>query len=184
MEKRHTFRNIFIVVVLGGIAFFIYGNYHVKKLDEYYELVNQAIDTRNASVDALNECSDVLLDVWGNSIGKIEDSKTDPYTRPDGVFLDDFNEALENLYEDPDFQVKADLISEKQMNLRKIEKKLENPPGSEEEYNEVFLEFLDNYIEVSMAVINPNGSFIEVSDQINHLNAEGKELQMELDSFE
>ena len=184
MEEKHTFRNIFIVASVILIAVSTYGRYYATKVDEYYDLVNQAEDARNASVDELNECSDLLLDVWDHSLAKIQDPKTNPYTCPNGVFLEDFNEALDNLYADSVFQEKLDVISDQQMELRRLERKLENPPNLEEEFNDVFLEYLDNYIEVSMAVINPNGSFIEVSEQINHLNVEGNELQMELDSFE
>ena len=47
--------------------------------------------------------ANLIKQVWYNSIYEKQDDETDKYTKPDGYFVSDFNDALGNLYSDESF---------------------------------------------------------------------------------
>lgn len=66
------------------------------------ELKQVAERIQEYAVDAY-EVAAAEESVWRNSIYQERDESTDPYTMENGVFLDDFNDALGNLYNDSVF---------------------------------------------------------------------------------
>lgn len=109
--------------------------------------------------------------VWYNAIWKIQDASTDPYTRPDGRFVDDFNDALANLVSDRSFGGKTQWLMENQQQAADAMKALKNPPeGYEEAYNAA-KECFDAYWELTNLVINPTGSYNTFSEALNDRDA-------------
>ena len=50
----------------------------------------------------------MIHDVWYNCIFEENDPETNEYTRPNGYYLDDFNDALANLFSDETFFTAAE----------------------------------------------------------------------------
>lgn len=183
-KKKHTLRNVIVAVVIIFLVVMAYGFHRHNKSVSYYETVDEIYTARNASVDAVNECASLVQEVWYNAIWQESDPKTDPYTCPNGTFVEDFNTALENLYEDPDFCEQLDLIDTQQQELRRLEKQLPDPPEGMEEYSELIQDMIDSHIELSMLILNPSGSYDSVSQEFGKLFRESNEIIMELDSYE
>lgn len=183
-KKRHTLRNVIVAVVVIFLAVMAYSSHLYNRSISYYETVDEIYTARNASVDAVNECASLVQEVWYNAIWQESDPRTDPYTCPNGTFVEDFNTALNNLYEDPDFCEQLDLIDTQQQELRRLEKQLPEPPEGMEEYSELMQDMLDNHIELSMLILNPSGSYDSVSQEFGELFREANEIVMELDSYE
>lgn len=182
-KKKHIVRYAVLALALVVVLFGMFEAYQYNKVEAYYQLVDEVHNARNASVDAVNECSALLLDVWKNAIWQTPDPTTDKYTCPDGVFSDDFNDALGNLYADADFCDKLDLIEKQQLELRKLKKQLTTPPKGMEDYNELLIDMIDNHVKISMIILNPTGSYDSISADFNDLFEEDNEIHMELESY-
>lgn len=52
----------------------------------------------------------LIKQVWCNAIYEEKDDDTDNYTRPEGSFVSDFNEALGNLFADSSFSSKIKVV--------------------------------------------------------------------------
>ncbi len=101
---------MFVLCVIGGVGYKVYSD--KKAEQEYIESYDAYIDTLESiqiyvligGSDAESLCN-LTLRVWGNSIYEKKDNETDKFTRKDngkGIFYDDFNDALLNLYLDDD----------------------------------------------------------------------------------
>ena len=172
---------ILFFVFLGGVAW-EYINY--STYNTYIETTNEIIDTRNKSIDAVNECYHLLLSVWLNAIWEQNDPETDPFVCPDGKFVNDFNEALDNLYSDSDFSNNLELIYNQQSKLRQLRKEIQNPPSEFAEYNEILLRLIDNDIETATILISPSGSYDDISQQLGALFDAENAIRRELDFYE
>lgn len=183
-KKKHTLRNVIMAVVIIFLVVAAYSFHLYNRSVSYYEAVDEIDAARNASVDAVNECAFLIQEVWRNAIWQESDPVTDPYTCPDGVFLEDFNDAIANLYADPDFCERLDLINTQQQELRRLEKQLPAPPEEMEEYSELIQDMIDNHIELSMLILNPSGSYDSVSREFGELFEESNEILAELGSYQ
>ena len=181
--RKHRFRYVKIIAVIAVLVYFVYGVYQYNYSMAYSKVVDQIYDARNAGVDAVNACSALLMDVWGNAIWKIQDPETDPFTCPGGVFVNDFNDALDSLYSDEDFCEKLKLLDEKQQELRMLKREIQNPPKDYEDYNECLLQMVNNWIKISMTILNPSGSYDDLNQQFHDLFDESHELIRELDTY-
>ncbi len=87
--------------------------------------------------------------------------------KQNGKFVDDFNDALSNLFADESF---INSISEIKLNQSKVTdlmKKLRNPPTQYEEAYSVLKNYYDNYLQMTKLVINPTGSLQTFSEDFN-----------------
>ena len=150
----------------------------------YVDTTNEIIDSRNESVDAFNDCYHLLLSVWLNAILEKQDPETDPFVCPNGSFVNDFNEAITNLYSDADFSGNLELIYTHQSRLRQLRKELQNPPSEFADYNEILLQLVDNEIEMAMVLLSPSGSYEDISQRLYTLFETNNILNRELAFYE
>lgn len=183
-KKNRIFRYVMIIVILVILGFVGYEVHEYNQLKAYYQLVDEINDVRNAGVDALNHCSSLLLDVWHNAIFYEADPATDPYTCPEGVFEDDFNDALENLYSDDAFCKELELIDETQMELRKLKKQLTKAPKGYEEYNAYLIQMIDNWVELSTVIQHPSGSYNDLNEELSELFRMDGEILQEMELYD
>ena len=151
---------------------------------EYKETVYTALTLMNNNASVLEECSNSLLNVWHNAIYEQKDKSTDKYTIKNGKFVDDFNDALDSLYSDEEFANKLTTINDTQKELRKLKLKLETPPKGAERFNEPLLGMIDSYIEYSNIVLNPQGSYNDVSEQIGKCSNDFVEYASQFEAYE
>ena len=182
-KKKSPLKTILVVLLCLVIGAFSFLFIQYNKYSSYYNKVNEIHDVRNASVDALNDSAHLLIEVWNNAIWQQSDPRTDKFTIENGYFVDDFNDALENLYSDESFNAKLDIIDKQQYELRQLRKEILNPPKGEEEYNDLILDMIDNYLKLSTTVLNPIGSLNDVSEELNNLFEEDNKIQRDLEFF-
>lgn len=182
-KKNHMLHFVVTIVVIACVAIVGYGIYQYNNRITYYKVVDEINTARNESVDEVNECSALLMDVWNNAIWEVSDPKTDPFTCPNGVFVEDFNDALQSLYSDAAFCEKLDVIEEQQLALRKLEKQLPTAPKGLEGHSELTHDMVENHVDLSMLVLQPSGNYYTVLDQFNELFDQANEILMELESY-
>lgn len=138
-----------------------------KRSEEYSADFEQAAYTMLTGAGDAESCGNLIKQVWYNSIYQERDEKTNKYTRPNGYFVSDFNEALKNLFADASFKLKINSIEENQKTLTSLMKKLKNPP---EEYKDAYAsisELYNAYLTFTNLVISPTGSLKTFSDDFN-----------------
>lgn len=166
-----------VVIIVTAIAVLIaiavgFQTSGAKKSQRYGENLSSAVNIMLSDAADAESCGNLIKKVWYNAIWKKRDSETDPYTRPRGYFVDDFNDALSNLFSDLDFRAKITLIKENQTLVQSLMKTLQDPP---EEYREAYnalSDFYDAYIELTNLVISPSGSLQTFSSSFGKADKE------------
>ncbi len=109
MEEKKKFNPIPLIVTMSVLSLFVIGGvvlFNKFKAYSYQQAYNSlAYDMYDSAVIA-EDCGNLIVSVWGNAIWNERDAKTDKYTMEKGVFVDDFNDALDKLYSDEDFSKK------------------------------------------------------------------------------
>ena len=114
----------------------------------------------------------LIKSVWYNAIYEERDAETDKYTLKNGKFVDDFNDALSNLFSDEEYQKNILAIQNNQDEVISLMKQLNNPPREYEEAYSVLKTYYDNYLSMTKMVINPAGSLQSFSDELNSADTE------------
>lgn len=169
-----------IPIVLVIVALIIGIGYINKKTDEknaerlYKSNYNQYIAnlssvhglmlTGAADAEGLN---DLTAKVWYNAIYEERDYQTDEFTRPDGTFVDDFNDALYNLsLADSTIKVVSD-IKDNQNQVKALMQKAQNPPDGLEVCYDTVTEMYSAYIALTDLAVYPSGSLKSFTENKN-----------------
>lgn len=67
--------------------------------------------------------------MWYNAIYEERNSETDQYTMKNGKFVDDFNDALSELFADKNFSNSISEIKTNQSEIANLMKQLKEPPN-------------------------------------------------------
>ena len=172
---------IAIVAVIAIIAAILIGNNIKQKnleaeaarlKEEYAANLDTASFTMLLGAIEAEEAGNLIKSVWYNAIYEERDTKTDKYTRPDGWWVDDFNEALSNLFSDSDFREKISSIETNQETVAQLMKDLKNPPEEFEDAYDAIKELYDAYTELTNLATSPTGSLQTFSESFNAADSE------------
>lgn len=160
---------IISIISVALIAVFILGFIITQKAkeSEYYSNMETVSFTMLDGAVKAETAGNLIMSVWYNAIYEKRDDQTDKYTIVNGKFVDDFNDALDNLFADKNF---IDSISEIELNqseVTELMKKLKNPPRKYEEAYSVLTIYYDNYLKMTKSVISPTGSLNTFSEDFN-----------------
>ena len=150
---------LLLVVVIAGIF-----TYQAHQETIYY---NNMVDLANTMIDGAQKAENAgntIVGVWNNAIWQTRNDKTDKYTMANGRFVDDFNDALDNLFDDEEFGQSIAEIQENQAEVIDLMKKLKNPPSQYAEAFGVLNEYYENYMKMTNSVINLSGSLNSFSE--------------------
>lgn len=139
---------------------------------DYYNNLEAATYAMLLSAADTETAGNLIIKVWHNSIFEEKDEETDTYTRPNGTFYDDFNDALAELFSNEDFQDQISSIQNNQDNITNLMKDLRNPPADFEDAYNAIKEYYDIYLKFTNIVISPTGSYNSVSEDFNNLDNE------------
>ena len=149
----------------------IFGGLQINKKN-YIKTLSQTSSFILSSAADAEDAGNLIKSVWNNSIHKTSSKETDKYTRPNGYFVSDFNDALGNLFSDVTFTSNIDSIKADQDRITSMMKDLKNPPEKYKEAYDAVNDFYDAYIKLSNAVINPTGSLTSFSQNFNDADSE------------
>ena len=150
---------LLLVVVIAGIF-----TYQAHQETIYY---NNMVDLANTMIDGAAKAEDAgntIMLVWTNAIYQKRADQTDKYTVVNGRLVDDFNDALDNLFDDEEFGQSIAEIQENQAEVIDLMKKLKNPPSQYAEAFGVLNEYYENYMKMTNSVINLSGSLNSFSE--------------------
>lgn len=166
-KTKKTIIAIIIAVIIcvgGGVGYKIYSDNKAEQL--YKESYNEYIDNLgqvqilmlSGGSEAESLCN-LTLRVWGNAIYEDKDDETDKYTRPNGYFVSDFNEALANLYVDSKTRDSIENIEDNQASVKELIKKLQNPPDGLDKCYDTVSDLYEAYKSLTDLAINPSGNY-------------------------
>ncbi len=139
----------------------------IRRRNEYSKKLEQVTYTMLSGAADAESCCNLIRQVWSNAIYEKKDNATDKYTKPNGYFVADFNDALDNLYEDSDFQEQVNNIRENQEIVRSLIKELVNPQEEFKEAYEILVECYDTYLVFTKMAVNPSGSLNTFTDDFD-----------------
>lgn len=122
----------------------------------------------------IEKCNNETMDVWYNSIHKIDDDFTDTYTKDeDGNFYEDFNDALGEYLESEKYKGYVSLSVAYQQDIIELLEKLHNPPKKYSQAYEEILNLYNEYDEYYRLVIEfPSMSYKEYSEKTYEVDEE------------
>lgn len=129
-----------------------------KQSEEYGTNLNMAAYTMLSGASDAETCGNLIKNVWYNAIYKESDSKTDKYTKPNGYFVSDFNDDLQNLFSDSSFSSQIADINDNKDTINSLMKKLKNPPEEYKDAYEALSKLYDAYISLTNLATDPTGS--------------------------
>lgn len=171
---------VMALVLLGGVTIFGVNQYQKKKteeafdksIEEYSDNMELASYSMLSGAGEAESCGNLIKKVWYNAIYEISDAETDKYTSPNGCFVSDFNDALDNLFSDTSFQSKINSIEENQKTVSSLMKKLKNPPEEYKDAYEAISELYDAYLSLINIATYPSGSFQTFSSNFSDADTE------------
>lgn len=177
-------------LVLALIGFFLFKYLSEQKAQKEYETsfnnyIDQLLLFRVASISGAADSeslSNLIAKVWANSIYEERDPETDKYTRPDGYFVDDFNDALSELFSDYSTRAKISDIEENQESVKNLMKELQNPPEGLQQCFDTASELYSAYLKYTNLAINPTGSLSTFNQTRNKISQDFLDAYNRLDS--
>lgn len=190
-KKNKIIATVIAVIIIIGSVFGIKSYMDNKTRQEYIDSYNKYVDniedlkntmlTGAASAESL--CN-LTNNVWYNAIWKKTNISTDKYTKSNGAFVTDFNDALYNLSIDPDIikqivniETNVDSVNEKMKKMKKYPEDMKN------EY-ETLQKMYDSYISFTSLAIKPTGSYKSYNENITKLDTEFMDLYKKVDNFD
>lgn len=143
-----------------------------KQSEEYGSNLSLAAYSMLSGASDAETCGNLIKQVWYNAIYKESDSKTDKYTKPDGYYVSDFNDALQNLFSDSSFSSQLADINDNKDTVNSLMKKLKNPPEDYKDAYDSLSKLYDAYISLTNLATDPNGSLQTYSQNFNDADSE------------
>lgn len=129
-----------------------------KQSEEYGTNLNTAAYSMLSGASDAETCCNLIKKVWYNAIYEESDSKTDKYTKPNGYYVSDFNDALQNLFSDSSFSAQIADVNDNKDTVNALMKKLKNPPEEYKDAYESLSKFYNAYISLTNLATDPTGS--------------------------
>lgn len=139
---------------------------------QYQAKYNQLISDMIHNSAEIENQGNLIVQVWNNAIFKKDDEITDKFTKVNGQFVSDFNDALGCLFNDHDFIDTSSEIKEKNDQIRLDMKDMVNPPDGYENAYQALKEYYESYLEFYDTVIYCDGSLESFSNKFNETDSE------------
>ncbi len=162
-RKSKTPLLIAAAVILAAVG--VIWRINDTKLRQYADTMVQTAYVMIEGADEAVSCSNLILQVWQNAIYHTENDTTDPYTRPDGQFVEDFNDALSALLTDTNFYVRQVALVENRVTVQSGMRDLKDPPAKYREEYTALCDLYDDYIVIVSMALNPQGSLKTYSEE-------------------
>lgn len=129
---------------------------------------------------AENICN-LTQNVWHDSIYEEYDSETAKYTRHNGVYWDDFSDAIRSMYSDEEISETVNDIEYSQMEVKSLYKMLQNPTEEFEKCYQLVDELYSVFFNFTNLAISPSGNYTTYSENFREYDSKFIELYEKLE---
>ena len=163
---------VLIAVILAAI-FIGKANKAKQAADAYSSTLSICISSMYTGASNAESAATLIHDVWYNTIYEESDSTTDKFTRKNGSgsFYDDFNDSLDNLFDDTVFLAKQMMIKSNQETVAGYMKELKNPPEGYEDAYDAVKDLYEVYCDITECALNPTGSLTSYTSKFNEADS-------------
>lgn len=168
---KHKRKIILATILILILALGVVVSQKVKEAEYYSNMEAVSYTMLDGAIKA-ETAGNLIKSVWNNAIYQKKDDETDKYTLENGKFVDDFNDALSNLFSDETFMSDISEIQNNKLEVNNLMKKLTDPPKKYEEAYLVLKVYYDNYLKLNKLVVNTTGSLNTFSDDFNKYDSE------------
>ena len=176
VKENKKKRKIMVISVIAIVLLVVYaiGVNFVKQaaLAEYSANMTKAAQTMIDGAAKAEDVGNLVKSVWSNAIYEKRDDKTDKYTMQNGRFVNDFNDALKNLFDDSEQNKIIMEIRDNQNKAANLMKALKNPPKKYDEAYSVLKNLYDNYVKLTNSAANPKGSLKTFSEDFDQYDTD------------
>lgn len=135
----------------------------LKLSQDYTENLSSTVLVMISGAADAEAAGHLIHDVWSDTIYQKYNPETNKYVSGHG----DFNDSLQELFDDSEFAKKLNDIKTNQETVKSLMKELTNPPEEHvEAYSELKI-FYDAYLELTNLVTNPTGSLQTFTNNFN-----------------
>ena len=170
--KKRIFVISVVVFVLLAICVLGVNFARQVELAEYSANMTEAAQTMLDGAAKAENVGNLVISVWSNAMYEKRDDKTDKYTMQNGRFVNDFNDALKNLFDDSEQNKIIMEIRDNQNKAANLMKALKNPPKKYDEAYSVLKNLYDNYVKLTNSAANPKGSLKTFSEDFDQYDTD------------
>jgi len=153
-----------------------------KDKNNYIQLVEEARAEMFLGAYNSEMVSNLIGDIWYNTIYEVSDYSTDKYTKVNGVFRDDFNSSMAEYFSTDSYIDSIDSIESSKASTNELMRDLQEPPqGLENLYNTV-TDLHESYLKVCQNAINPRGNLTSYTASVNENTSEFVTIYNRLES--
>ena len=152
------------------------------------EAYNQYVLTANTFCSSIHIGSDkvyslcrITKKVWYNAIYQVDDPETDPYTKVDGVFVEDFNDALHALYTDKAVSKDFETAISYRQEAEELYKQLMSPPEELRDLSEKIKETYLVYRKYMALALETEGTLKSFTEDFSQHQKDFNRLYEELE---
>ena len=138
-----------------------------QQAEAYQTSYNNLVLTMLNSAATTESVGNLIISVWHNAIWNVDDEETDKFTKKDGSFVSDFNDALHNLFYDEDFSKTTYALSLEQSKVKSEMKGMLNPPDGFDNAFRALENLYNSYIKFTDIVLNCSGSLESFSNDFS-----------------
>lgn len=165
-QRRKIIITVLLALIISASLFLKYYEYYLNLSEYYSNLVDATYTILDGCVDA-EKAGNLISKVWYNSIYEEHDPETDKYTMENGVFFEDFNDALYKLDNDPDFIALCDKISSNQYEVIDLMRKLNEPPKKYADAYAVIKDYYSEYIKFTNLILYYSESYNSFTEKFS-----------------
>ena len=129
--------------------------YREQYRDIVYDILDGAADTES--------CGNMISNVWYNTIWEKDDAETDMYTKNNGVFYDDFNDALRAYFDSDAYNDYATTIRQYKTDAGSAIIKMSDYPSKYADSYNALKDLYDEFVSFSSFCLSPSGSYTTYS---------------------
>lgn len=131
--------------------------------EDYRTNYGNAVVAMYSGAGTAEKCGNLIKSVWNNAIFDKYDSETSKYTNN----AKDFNEALQNLFNDKSFSEDISSIKSNKNTVQELMNALKNPPDEWQNAYDDLEEAYDAYLDIVNLTTSPTGSLQTFSSNFN-----------------
>ncbi len=135
----------------------------LKLSQDYTENLSSTVLVMISGAADAEAAGHLIHDVWSDTIYQKYNPETNKYVSGHG----DFNDSLQELFDDSEFAKKLNDIKTNQETVKSLMKELTNPPEEHVEAYSELKNFYDAYLELTNLVTNPTGSLQTFTNNFN-----------------
>lgn len=158
---------IFIIIIIIVIILAIK---EIKRSNNYKKELKLTATEMINSINQSKDCMNTIKDVWYNSIWKIENEKTNLYTKTNGKFNNNFNDSLQALMNDRNFKKNIYEVKNSQEEIKKLLDKLKNAPLTWKKSYQKTKDSYKDYLEITKLCTNHSGNLLSYSEKVENVD--------------